>query len=130
MLIYTGNSDWLSKETDCLHHTNRQFFEIENYCPKKCHDFQLFMKSKIVEIFEAFPNTNQLVTTCTGRCGIFADKTLTLIIWFILSMKIHVVHYFMNYATIHELCHQMRFEADCAKSHHCQDCTDLMDNVQ
>ena len=29
LLVYTSNSDWQSKETDCLHHSNRQFFENE-----------------------------------------------------------------------------------------------------
>ena len=30
----------------------------------------------------------------------------------------HFVHFFMNYAIFRELCDQMRFEVDCAKSHH------------
>jgi len=30
----------------------------------------------------------------------------------------NVVHCFMNYAIFRELCDQMRFEVDCAKSHH------------
>ena len=31
----------------------------------------------------------------------------------------NVVYSFVNYAIIRELCDWMRFEVDCAKSHHC-----------
>ena len=31
----------------------------------------------------------------------------------------NVVHSFVNYAIFRELCDRMRFEVDCAKSHHC-----------
>ena len=30
----------------------------------------------------------------------------------------NVMHSFMNYAIFRELCHRIRFEVDCAKSHH------------